>query len=68
MSLAAVLSSGLFLYTEGNESANSTFSVDAYLGTGESGIESMVFAERPPLTDEEVLATIVANDEREPAQ
>jgi hypothetical protein len=67
MGLAAALSLGLFLYM-GNKSANSAFSVDAYLGTSESGIESLVFAERRPLTTEEVLATIVTRDEREPAK
>ncbi len=67
MGLAAALSSGLFLYT-GNKSANAAFSVDAYLGTNDSQIDSLVFAERRPLTTEEVFETIVARDEREPAR
>lgn len=64
MSLAAAISLGLFFYA-GNKSPNSAFSVDAYLGAGESGIENIVFAEKHPLTTDEVLATIVARDERE---
>ena len=67
MSLAAAVSLGLFLYT-GNKSTNASFSVDAYLGTSEPGIERLVFAERQPVTVDEVLATIVTRDEREPAR
>jgi hypothetical protein len=63
MVIVAALSLGLSLYTAGNKSANSAFSVDAYLGTNEAGIENMFFAERRPLTTEEVLATII--NERE---
>ncbi len=64
MGLAAAVSFGLFLYT-GNKSANSAFSVDAYLGTSDSGIDDLVFAERRPLTTEEVFETIVAREEQE---
>lgn len=67
MSLAALFSLGLFVYT-GNKSANPAFSVDAYLGTSESRIEGLVFAERQPVTVDEVLATIVTGGEREPAR
>lgn len=65
MVIVAALSLGLSLYTGGNKTASSAFSVDAYLGTNESGIENMVFAERRPLTSEEVLATIIGRDDRE---
>lgn len=67
MSLAAVFSIGLFVYT-GNKSPKPTFSVDAYLGTSESRVEQLVFAERQPVTVDEVLATIVTRDERESAR
>jgi hypothetical protein len=67
MSLAALFSIGLFAYT-GNKSSNPTFSVDAYLGTSESRVEQLVFAERQPVTVDEVLGTIVTRDEREPAR
>ena len=67
MSLAAAVSLGLFLYTR-NNSTKPTFSVDAYLGTSQPGIERLVFSERQPVTADEVLATIVTRDEREPAK
>ncbi len=67
MGLAALFSLGLFVYT-GNKSADAAFSVDAYLGTSESRVEQLVFAERQPVTVDEVLATIVTRDEREPAR
>ena len=67
MSLAALFSIGLFVYT-GNKSSKPAFSVDAYLGTSESRVEQLVFAERQPVTVDEVLATIVTRDEREPAR
>jgi hypothetical protein len=65
MVIVAVVSCGLSLYTGGNKSTNPAFSVDAYLGTSEAGIENTVFAERRTLTNEEVLATILNRDERE---
>ena len=65
MIIVAVVSCGLSLYTSGNKSTNPAFSVDAYLGTNEAGIENMVFAEKRTLTNEEVLATILNRDERE---
>ncbi|HZE68612.1 MAG TPA: hypothetical protein VE135_03675 [Pyrinomonadaceae bacterium] len=64
MALAAAVSLGLFLYINGNKSPNQTFSVDAYLGAGDSGIDSLVIAEKR-LTDEDVLRTIVSRDDRE---
>ncbi len=67
MSLVAALSLGLFLYA-GNKSAKPAFSVDAYLGTSDSRIENLVFAERQPVTVDEVLATIATRDERELAR
>lgn len=65
MMLVAALSFGLSAYMTGNKPQPSAFSVDAYLGTNESGIENMVFAERRQLTNDEVLATIITRDERE---
>lgn len=67
MSLVAAISLGLFIYS-GNKSSRPTFSVDAYLGTSDSRIENLVFAERQPVTVDEVLATIATRDEREPAR
>ena len=68
MGLAAAISLGLFLYVNQNRSASPPFSVDAYLGAGESGIDNMLFAERRPLTADEVLVTIVSRDDRETAR
>ena len=65
MVIVAALSLGLSLYTARNKTGNSAFSVDAYLGTNDAGIDNMFFAERRPLTTEEVLATIINRDERE---
>ncbi len=65
MIIVAALSSGLSLYFTGNKNQPVAFSVDAYLGTNESGVENLVFAERRPLTQDEVLATIISQDDRE---
>ena len=62
MMIVAALSFGLSVYFTGNKSQPTAFSVDAYLGTNESGVENLVFAERRPLTQDEVLATIISND------
>ena len=65
MMLVAAISFGLSAYMTGNKTQPTAFSVDAYLGTNESGVENLVFAERRPLTRDEVLATIIIRDERE---
>lgn len=65
MVVVAAISLGLSIFSGGNKTASSAFSVDAYLGTNDSGMENMVFSERRPLTNEEVLATIINRDERE---
>jgi len=62
MMIVAALSFGLSLYFTGNKSQPPAFSVDAYLGTNESGVENLVFAEKRPLTRDEVLATIISSD------
>ncbi len=67
MALAAAISLGLFVYVNGNKSSNQTFSVDAYLTAGDSGMDSLVIAEKR-LTDEEVLRTVVSRDDREAAR
>ena len=65
MMIVAALSLGLSFYFTGNKKQPATFSVDAYLGTNESGVDNLLFAERRPLTRDEVLATIISRDERE---
>lgn len=64
MALAAAVSLALFLYVNGNKSQNQTFSVDAYLGSSDSGFDNLLMAEKR-LTDEDVLKTIVSRDDRE---
>lgn len=65
MMIVAALSFGLSAVMTRNKTQPTAFSVDAYLGTNESGMENMVFAERRPLTRDDVLATIITRDERE---
>lgn len=65
MVIIAAVSFGLSVYMGGNKNQTAAFSVDAYLRTNESGVENIVFAERRPLTRDEVLATIISRDERE---
>lgn len=62
MIIVAALSFGLSVYLTGNKNQTTAFSVDAYLGANESGVENLVFAERRPLTTDEVLATIISNE------
>ena len=68
MAIVAALSFGLLLYVNGNKTATPTFSVDAYLDSGESGFDNLLSVERRPLTSDEVLKTIVSKDEREVAK
>ena len=65
MMIIAALSFGLSAYMTGNKTQPVAFSVDAYLRANESGMDNMLFAERRPLTREEVLNSIIARDERE---
>ena len=65
MVIIAAISFGLSVYMNGNKNSTAAFSVDAYLRTNESGVENIVFAERRPLTRDEVLATIISRDEPE---
>jgi hypothetical protein len=65
MIIVAALSLGLSFYLTGNKKQPAAFSVDAYLGTNESCVDNLLFAERRPLTRDEVLATIISRDERE---
>ena len=65
MMIVAALSLGLSFYFTGNKKQPATFSVDAYLGTNESGVDNLLFAERRPLTRDEVLARSLAEMRRE---
>jgi len=64
MALAAAVSFGFYMYLNGNKAPAPTFSVDAYLGVGDSGIDNLAIAERR-LTDDDVLRAVVSRDDRE---
>jgi hypothetical protein len=68
MAIVAAISFGLLLYVNGNKTTAPTFSVDAYLDSGDSGFDNLLSVERRPLTSEEILKTIVTRDEREVAK
>jgi hypothetical protein len=65
MALVAAVSFGLLLYVNGNKPQGPTFSVDAYVDSGDSGFDNLLSAERRPVTSEEVLKSIVNKEERE---
>ncbi|HVF50964.1 MAG TPA: hypothetical protein VNA19_12800 [Pyrinomonadaceae bacterium] len=66
MALAAVFSFILFWSAgAGTTPAPAVLSDEALLGTRDAGIEHVVFADRQPLSSDEVLATILNEDERE---
>jgi hypothetical protein len=68
MAIVAAISFGLLLYVNGNKTPAPTFSVDAYVDSGDPGFDHLLSAERRTLTTEEVLSTIVTKDEREGAK
>ncbi|HYY57614.1 MAG TPA: hypothetical protein VE842_09805 [Pyrinomonadaceae bacterium] len=66
MALAAVFAFVLFWSASpGARNASGGFSLDALLGTRNAGIEQVVFADKTTLSNDEVLATILNEDERE---
>lgn len=65
MAAVAAISFGLLFYVNGNKASAPTFSVDAYMDSGDSGYDNLLSAERRPLTADEVLKTIVSKDDRE---
>jgi hypothetical protein len=68
MAVVAAISFGLLVYVNGNKPSGPTFSVDAYMDSGDPGFDNLLSAERRPLTGEEVLKTIVTKDDREAAR
>jgi hypothetical protein len=64
MSLVAVVSLGVFLFARVRTQDGRGFSDEAFFGTRSAGVERVVFADRGPLSNDEVLATIMS-DERE---
>jgi len=63
--LAAALALGLFMFASSNApQASAQFSDQALFETNDSGVQQVVFAERRPLSHDELLETIM-NEERE---
>jgi hypothetical protein len=69
MALVAIFAFTMF-WTSTNMStlSSGSFSVESLLDTRDAGIEQVVFADRQPLSSDEVLATILSDDEREAAR
>ncbi len=66
MALAAAFAFLLFWTAAGPSTLTpGVLSDEAFLGTGDAGFEHVVFAERSPLSNDEVLATILDDEERE---
>jgi hypothetical protein len=59
MALVAVFAFVLFWSASMGASPSTSFSVESLLGTPDAGIEQVVFADRQPLSSDEVLATIL---------
>jgi len=64
MALVASLSLGVFLFARVRTETARAFSDEAFFGAGRVGVERVLFEERGPLSNDEVLATIMT-DERE---
>ena len=65
MALVAFFAFALFWFVSLRATSPGSFSVESLLDTRDAGIEHVVFADRQPLSSDEVLATILNEDERE---
>lgn len=65
MALAAAFAFLLFWSSSATTRAPSVLSDEAFLGTRDAGFEHVVFAERSALSNDEVLATILNEEDRE---
>lgn len=65
MALAAVFAFVLFWSSSAPSLAPGVLSDEAFLATPDAGFEHVVFAERSPLSNDEVLATIMNEEDRE---
>lgn len=63
--LVAIFALALFWSANMNNGSAGGFSVESLLDTRDAGVEHVVFADRQPLSSDEVLATILNEDERE---
>jgi hypothetical protein len=62
MALVAVFAFVLFWSASMGARSSGSLSVESLLGTPDAGIEQVVFADRQPLSSDEVLATILNED------
>lgn len=65
MALTAVFALVLFLTANMGAGSAGGFIVESLMDTPEAGVEQVVFADRQPLSSDEILATILSDDERE---
>jgi hypothetical protein len=65
MALATVFAFVLFLSASTGTGSAGGFIVETLMDTPDAGVEQVVFADRQPLSSDEVLATILSEDERE---
>lgn len=65
MALTAVFALVLFLSASVGTGSAGGFIVESLMDAPEAGVEQVVFADRQPLSSDEVLATILGEDERE---
>jgi anti-sigma-K factor RskA len=68
MALVAIFAFALFWTQSLGTKPAGIFSVEQLLDTRDAGIEQVVFNDRQPLSSDDVLATILSNDERETAK
>lgn len=68
MALTAIFAFALFWSASMGTQSSTGFSVESLLDNRNAGIEQVVFADRQPLSSDEVLATILNDDERETAK
>jgi hypothetical protein len=65
MALVAIFALALFWSTSPGLQSPGNFSDEVLLGAPDAGIERVFFADRQPLSSDEVLATILNGEERE---
>lgn len=66
MALVAIFAFALFWTTSlSSPAAIASFSDEALLGERDAGVEQVVFADRQPLSSDEVLATILSGEDAE---
>lgn len=65
MALVAILAVTLFLFSSFGTQSNGVFTDESFADAGYSEVENVVFADNRSMTNDEVLATIMSEDEQE---